>query len=137
MITLKVLRESLLAGAGSVAALHPVVLIPGDGGSQIEARLNKTTGHWWCSKTSDWYDLWLNINQMLQPEVMCWSDNVALQYDPLTHSTSDAPGVETRIPGFGNSSLSVEWIDKSMRSFSTYFAAIVEKILPQVCSNDS
>ena len=46
---------------------------------------------------------------------------------------SDAPGVETRIPGFGNTSLSVEWIDKSMRSFSTYFAAIVEKILPQVC----
>ena len=81
------LRESLLAGDGSVAALHPVVLIPGDGGSQIEARLNKTTGHWWCSKTSDWYDLWLNINQMLQPEVMCWADNVALQYDPLTHTT--------------------------------------------------
>ena len=49
---------------------------------------------------------------------------------------SDAPGVETRIPGFGKTSLSVEWIDKSMRSFSTYFAAIVEKILPQVCNND-
>ena len=35
--------------------LHPVILVPGDGGSQIEARLNRTsTGHWWCSKTSDW-----------------------------------------------------------------------------------
>ena len=29
-----------------------------------------------------------------------------------------------RIPGFGNTS-SVEFIDKSMRSFSTYFAKIV------------
>ena len=67
--------------------LHPVILVPGDGGSQIEARLNKTSGHWWCSKNSDWYDLWLNINQMLEPEVMCWSDNVALQYDPVTHTT--------------------------------------------------
>ena len=64
-----------------------MVLVPGDGGSQIEARLNKTSGHWWCAKTSDWYDLWLNINQMLQPEVQCWSDNVALQYDPATHTT--------------------------------------------------
>ena len=112
--------------------LHPVILVPGDGGSQIEARLNKTSAHWWCSKTSDWYDLWLNINQMLQPEVQCWSDNVALQYDTASHTTRDAPGVETRIPGFGKTSLSVEWIDKSMRSFSIYFAAIVEKILPQV-----
>ena len=122
----------MFAGAAPVVPLHPVVLVPGDGGSQIEARLNKTSGHWWCSKNTDWYDLWLNINQMLQPEVQCWSDNVALQYHPATHTTSDAPGVETRIPGFGTTSLSVEWIDKSMRSFSTYFAAIVEKILPQV-----
>ena len=64
-----------------------MILVPGDGGSQIEARLNKTSAHWWCSKTSDWYDLWLNINQMLQPEVQCWSDNVALQYDPSTRTT--------------------------------------------------
>ena len=78
---------SLVPGDGGDVPLHPVVLVPGDGGSQIEARLNKTDGHWWCSKTSDWYDLWLNINQMLEPEVMCWSDNVALQYDPLTHTT--------------------------------------------------
>ena len=44
---------------------------------------------------------------------------------------SDAPGVETRIPGFGNTSLSVEWIDKSMRGFSVYFALIVSKLLTQ------
>ena len=113
--------------------LHPVILVPGDGGSQIEARLNKSsTKHWWCSKSSDWYDLWLNINQMITFEVQCWSENVALHYDPATRTTSDAPGVETRIPGFGNSSLSVEWIDKSMRGFSTYFSEIVTRILPQV-----
>ena len=40
-------------------------------------------------------------------------------------------GVETRIPGFGNTT-NVEWIDKSMRSFSTYFALIVSKLLPEV-----
>ena len=113
--------------------LHPILLVPGDGGSQIEARLNKSSsGHWWCSKKSDWYDLWLNINQMLSFEVQCWSENVALVYDPVTHTTRDAPGVETRIPGFGNTTISVEWIDKSMRGFSMYFSEIVAKILPQV-----
>jgi len=111
--------------------VHPIILVPGDGGSQIEARLNKTeVAHFWCSKTSDWYDLWLNIEQMLTLLVSCWVDNVRLVYNQDTHTTSDAPGVETRIPGFGNTS-SVEFIDKSMRSFSTYFAMIVAGLVPQ------
>jgi len=111
--------------------VHPIILVPGDGGSQIEARLNKTeVAHFWCSKTSDWYDLWLNIEQMLTLLVSCWVDNVRLVYNRDTHTTSDAPGVETRIPGFGNTS-SVEFIDKSMRSFSTYFAMIVAGLVPQ------
>ena len=69
---------------------------------------------------------------MISFEVQCWSENVALVYDPVTHTTSDAPGVETRIPGFGNTTISVEWIDKSMRGFSMYFSEIVAKIIPQV-----
>ena len=117
------------AGGGR---LHPVILVPGDGGSQIEARLNRSsTGHWWCSKTSDWYDLWLNINEMLTFMVDCWKENVALEYDPDTHTTSNIPGVETRIPGFGNTTSTVEWIDKSMRGFSVYFALIVSKLVTQ------
>ena len=96
--------------------------------------------------------MWLNINEMLTFMVDCWKENVALQYDPKTRSTSNAAGgcasvpalaaaaacdvatltgVETRIPGFGNTT-NVEWIDKSMRSFSTYFALIVSKLLPEV-----
>jgi len=111
--------------------LHPIILVPGDGGSQIEARLNRTlVNHWWCSKESDWYDLWLNIEQMQPFLVECWSDNVRLNYNTTTRTTFNAEGVETRIPGFGNSTASVEWIDKSMRGFSTYFSLIVAKILP-------
>ena len=36
----------------------------------------------------------------------------------------------SRIPGFGNTS-TVEFIDKSQRDFSTYFAKIVTGLLPQ------
>ena len=43
------------ANATTQALVHPVILVPGDGGSQIEARLNKTESvAFWCSKTSDW-----------------------------------------------------------------------------------
>jgi len=125
------LQPSTVPPPAAEPQVHPIILVPGDGGSQIEARLNKTeVAHFWCSKTSDWYDLWLNIEQMLTLLVSCWVDNVRLVYNPETHTTSDAPGVETRIPGFGNTS-SVEFIDKSMRSFSTYFAMIVAGLVPQ------
>lgn len=51
--------------------LHPVILVPGDGGSQVEGRLNKTnTVHYMCDKTSDWFDLWLNLEQLI-PQVRC------------------------------------------------------------------
>ena len=51
--------------------LHPLLLVPGDGGSQVEGRLNKTdTVHYICERTSDWFDLWLNIEQLV-PEVSC------------------------------------------------------------------
>lgn len=123
------LLRNLDPGSGR---LHPVILVPGDGGSQIEARLNRSsTGHWWCSKSSDWYDLWLNINEMLTFMVDCWKENVALEYDPDTRTTSNIPGVETRIPGFGNMTSTVEWIDKSMRGFSVYFALVVSKLVAQ------
>ena len=44
------------------ALLH--VLVPGLGGSQFEAKLNKTSGSFSCKKQSDWYLLWLNIDEI-------------------------------------------------------------------------
>ena len=74
--------------------LHPIILIPGDGGSQIEARLNKTsTNHWWCSKVSGWYDIWLNVPQMMSFRARCWADNMRLNFDPMTRRTSNNEGV--------------------------------------------
>ena len=63
--------------------------------------------------------------------VDCWVDNMKLVYDPVTHRSSDNPGVETRIPGFGNTS-TVEYLDPSQRFFSVYFANLVTQLIPQV-----
>lgn len=52
-----------------------------------------------------------------------------LLYDNVTRTTRNAPGVETRIPGFGNSS-TVEWLDPSMRSPTGYFKDIVTAMIP-------
>eukprot|EP00096_Caligus_rogercresseyi_P004061 TRINITY_DN1819_c0_g1_i2.p1 TRINITY_DN1819_c0_g1~~TRINITY_DN1819_c0_g1_i2.p1 ORF type:complete len:408 (-),score=101.72 TRINITY_DN1819_c0_g1_i2:466-1689(-) len=110
--------------------LYPVVMIPGDGGSQVEARLNKTSVvHYICSKTSDWFPLWLNLELMVPEVIDCWADNIKLIYNSKTRTTRNNDGVEIRIPGFGNSS-SVEYLDLSQRGFSVYFAELVKKLLP-------
>ena len=109
---------------------YPIVFIPGDGGSQVEARLNKTNVvHYLCAKKSDWYDLWLNIEQMVPEIIDCWADNMKMQYDPKSRTTRNNDGVEIRIPGFGNST-TVEYLDPSLTSLSIYFATVAKHLLP-------
>merc|ERR1711954_603068 len=69
---------------------------------------------------------------MLALIVKCCADNTRLTYNSTTRTTFNAQGGETRIPGLGSTTTSVEWIDKSMQGFSTYchFSLIVSKFLP-------
>ena len=113
----------------TVSGLHPVILLPGDGGSQVEGRLNKTTTvHYICDKTSDWFTLWLNLEQLVPVVVDCWVDNVRLRYDNVTRTTSNNQGVETRIRGFGNTS-TVEWLDPSQRLVSLYYHTVADHLV--------
>ena len=58
--------------------VHPIILVPGDGGNSIEGRLNKTTTvHYICDKVSDWFTLWLNLEQLV-PEVNARHPRVSL-----------------------------------------------------------
>jgi lysophospholipase III len=103
--------------------------VPGDGGSQIEAKLDKpAVVHYVCSKKTDyWFSLWLNMELLVPIVIDCWVDNMKLYYDNVTRKTSNSPGVQIRIPGFGNST-TVEWIDPSKASPGNYFATIADTI---------
>ncbi len=95
----------------------------------MEARINKTSVvHYLCARTSDWYDLWLNIEQMVPEVIDCWADNMKLLYDNVTRTTRNNDGVEIRIPGFGNSS-TVEYLDPSHLSLSIYFAKVADRLV--------
>ncbi len=50
-----------------------------------------------------------------------------LVYDNVSRTTSNTPGVYTRVPGFGNCS-TVEWIDPSKASEGTYFKDIADML---------
>lgn len=109
----------------SCAAVHPVIFIPGDGGSQVEAKLNKTSVvHYICEKTTkDYFNIWLNMELLVPLVIDCWIDNIKLTYNNDTRTTSNAEGVDIRIPGFGSSE-TVEWIDPSHASTGSYFNSI-------------
>ena len=80
------------------------MLVPGDGGSQILAKLNKTVSvHYFCYQKPDyWFYLWLDAWQLLPYMIDCWVDNMKLLYDNNTRKTRNNDGVELKIPDFGN-----------------------------------
>lgn len=110
--------------------LKPVVFIPGDGGSQMEAKLNKpSVVHYLCAKSSkDYFNIWLNLELLVPVIIDCWIDNVKLFYDNFTRTTYNSPGVDIRIPGFGSSE-TVEWLDPSHASPGAYFKDIGDTLV--------
>jgi len=95
-----------IAGPPGVAAasLVPVIIVPGDGSNQLEARLDKpSTVSWLCSKKADWFRLWLSTSQLLAG-TPCWADNIRLVYDENRDVLSNNAGVQTRVPDFGGTS---------------------------------
>lgn len=103
--------------------LSPVIFIPGDGGSQLEAKLNKSDAPVYCWKKSDWYSLWLNLELLVIPSVYCWIENVKLYYDKNTRTTHNSQGVDVRVPGWGDPEV-VEWIDPTHNKAGAYFKDI-------------
>lgn len=86
------------------SAVRPVVIVPGDGGNQLEAKLDKPSHlHFYCARKSDWFRLWLNTADLIGA-TDCWADNIKLIYDEDTDELTNNVGVETRVPGFGGTS---------------------------------
>jgi len=97
LLPLSLLLLPLGAGAAS-----PVIIVPGDGSNQLEARLDKpSTVSWRCEKKADWFRLWLDTANLLLA-TDCWADNVRVAYDEERDELSNAPGVETRVPYWGS-----------------------------------
>ncbi|XP_074595737.1 lysosomal phospholipase A and acyltransferase-like [Brevipalpus obovatus] len=110
--------------------LHPIILVPGDGGSQLEVKVDKpSVAHYFCEqKTDDYFTLWINLADLVPFVIDCWVDNMRLVYDPETHRSYGPPGVDVRVPGFGNTS-TVEYLDPSQVSITGYFNILVKEMV--------
>jgi len=118
--------------ATSFTNFSPIVLVPGDIGNQLEARINPSAGHCVggggeCSlsevcRNSDynleeWFRLWLDVWQMRSSQLGCWADTIRLVYDRDSRKSRNIAGVETRVQGWGNTD-SVEYLDPSLSAWA-------------------
>ena len=79
--------------------LRPVVFLPGLEGSRLEVRRTQATDH--CDITNDNFTLlWLDPVKILA-SLNCFMDSLRLHYDPVTRTTHNSPGVQIRVPFFG------------------------------------
>ncbi|XP_055331898.1 phospholipase A2 group XV-like [Paramacrobiotus metropolitanus] len=108
----------------------PVIILPGDGGSPLEAMLDKPSVKFrHCpKKTTGWQHVWAGIEILVPAIVDCWVDNLRLVYDNVTRRTSNSPGVKTRVPGFGGTR-SIEYLTSKPLPSSRYMADLVERLV--------
>ncbi|VDP89229.1 unnamed protein product [Echinostoma caproni] len=94
---------------------HPIILIPGDGGSQAYCHKSNQPE---SKSTLIWVNLWYLV---VRPSVM---DQMKLVYDPKTGNTSDIGPCQIRFPGWGET-WSIENLDTWKHSFTAYYQYLV------------
>lgn len=109
---------------------YPVVLIPGDGGNQLYAKLNKKEApHYFCEKkSSDYFLLWLNLEEITPLVIDCFVDNIKLAYDNKTKLTRNTEGVDVRTKDFGRPE-TVEYLDTNKLGVTVYFGKLVDALI--------
>lgn len=116
--------------------LYPVVLVPGAGGNQLEARLTKEykATSWLCNKfyplkkdEGGWFRLWFDVGVLLAPLTECFAERMTLYYDEELDDYRNAPGVETRVSKFGSTE-SLLYLDPSLKKITTYMEPLVKSL---------
>ncbi|XP_064169114.1 phosphatidylcholine-sterol acyltransferase [Anguilla rostrata] len=106
----------------------PVIIVPGNLGNRLEAKIDKPAlVHWLCyKKTDDYFPLWIDLNMFMPIGLDCWIDNIRIVYNRTTRKATNAPGVDVRVPGFGQT-YPVEFLDANR--LTGYFHTMVQHLV--------
>ncbi|KDP41597.1 hypothetical protein JCGZ_16004 [Jatropha curcas] len=128
----------MLYACQATGNLHPLILVPGSGGNQLEARLTRAykPTSLFCNRyypvvkqKEGWFRLWFDPSVLLAPFTKCFADRMMLNYDKDLDDYYNAPGIETRVPNFG-STQSLLYLDPRpiVKHISAYMAPLVESL---------
>ncbi|WCJ35593.1 Phospholipase A2 group XV [Euphorbia peplus] len=116
--------------------LHPVIVVPGSGGNQLEARL--TSGYKATSLVCNrlyppvkdkegWFRLWFDPTVLLGPFTKCFGSRMMLYYDKHKDDYCNVHGVETRVAHFG-SIKSLLYLNPNLKQVTEYMAPLVKSL---------
>eukprot|EP01156_Anaeramoeba_ignava_P005949 Anaeramoba_ignava/a347369_188.p1 GENE.a347369_188~~a347369_188.p1 ORF type:complete len:451 (+),score=134.96 a347369_188:4-1356(+) len=107
--------------------LDPVLILPGLGGSRMEAKLeNFDSKHWFCMQNKDWFSTWLNVELYVPEIIECVNEYFALDYDSETHYNFHKQGASIR-PIAGSTGLKNLEPTLSFIRVIAYFAKMLDK----------
>jgi len=96
----RVRTKMLLHAATVPPPLSPIIVVPGLGGSVLEAKLDGAPPFRDCETSSDWFTLWASLTQGLT-RYACFDRNMELVLDNTTGLVRNATGVSMRPRDFG------------------------------------
>ncbi|XP_047321530.1 lecithin-cholesterol acyltransferase-like 1 [Impatiens glandulifera] len=134
MIVLAVAMTAFACQAAATGVnLHPIILVPGNGGNQLEGRLTDeykppTT---FCALNGwnkhHWFNLWFDPTVVVAPYTQCFSDRMTLVYDQDLDDYRNMQGVETRVLDFGSTS-SLLYLNPYFKHLTSYMAPLVKSL---------
>lgn len=123
-------RERSRNRSNGTRLLSPVLMVPGYGGSRLEARIdNSLIGNQQsdCLST-DWSTIWLNVKLLAPWALNCLIRNFRLHFDPSTNTTHNTNGVLIRVKN-PESLETIERITDSQILGLTYFGKITSHLI--------
>uniref|UniRef100_A0ACD5X3V6 Uncharacterized protein n=1 Tax=Avena sativa TaxID=4498 RepID=A0ACD5X3V6_AVESA len=135
MLSLSSCCASSSSAAGGGQLLHPVILIPGSGGNQLEARLtddyrpSSLTCRVWplVRGRGGWFRMWFEPSVVVAPLTRCFAERMMLYYDADADDYRNAPGVETRVARFGSTS-TLRYLDPTLKLLTGYMDTLASAL---------
>ncbi|RWW57530.1 hypothetical protein BHE74_00035672 [Ensete ventricosum] len=120
--------------------LHPLILVPGLSGNQLEARLTEDYSPPLpapqAQQAAGWFRIWMDRSLILNSAALrCFAHQLSLVYDPDADDFRNVPGVDTRVPFFGSTE-GLRFLDPDHKDSSICMDTLV-KSLEEIGYQDS
>lgn len=111
------------------STLSPVILMPGYGGSKLEARWDPAyNAEGSCERSTDWMTIWVNYKQFYRSALHCLIYTMELEFDENTGASKNKVGLEVRVKD-PDRIANIEYLTDHTFMGYDYFATLVNRLV--------